>query len=58
MKEKCCANTVSVNYEAEYLRQREIIMELSDENKRLKDMIIGMCESLYAKGGRRNDYRA
>ena len=50
--------TVGLNYEAEYLRQREIIMELSDENKRLKDTIIGMCESLYAKGGTRNDYRA
>ncbi len=51
MKECVNAGTISVNYEAEYWRQREKLMELTDENKRLRDTIIGMCKSLYEKGG-------
>ena len=41
-----------LNYEAEYYRQEEMLKKLICENQRLKDTIIGMCESLYGKGGR------
>ena len=45
------AGTVSVDYEAEWHRQREAIMKLESENKRLRDTIVGMCKALYEKGG-------
>lgn len=44
-------DTISVNYEAEWHRQREMIMKLESENKSLRDTIIGMCKALYEKGG-------
>ena len=43
--------TISLNYEAEWHRQRKKIMELENENKRLRDTIIGMCKALYEKEG-------
>ena len=43
--------TIKENYEAGWHRQKEIIMELENENKRLRDTIIGMCKSLYEKEG-------
>ncbi len=48
-----CKNigTISVDYETEWFRQREEIMKLTSENKRLRDTIIGMCKSLYEKEG-------
>lgn len=49
--DKTCGGTISVDYESEWLRQRETIMKLESENKRLRDTIIGMCKALYEKGG-------
>lgn len=46
-----CRGTVSVDYEAEWHRQIEMIIKLQDENEKLKATIIGMCESLFVKGG-------
>ena len=46
-----CGCTISVDYKAEWYRQRETIMKLESENKRLRDTIIGMCKALYEKGG-------
>ena len=48
---KAFGGTISVNYEAEWHRQREMIMKLESENKRLRDTIVGMCKALYEKGG-------
>ena len=42
---------VSIDYEAEWNRQRVEIMKLKDENKKLRNTIVGMCKTLYAKGG-------
>lgn len=42
---------VSPDYEAEWNRQRVEIMKLKDENKKLRNTIVGMCKALYAKEG-------
>lgn len=51
MDENKCVSIAGMDYVGGYHRQEEIIKELQSENKRLRDTIIGMCESLYGKGG-------
>ena len=40
-----------VDYEADWLRHRDEIKRLTDENEQLKNTIIGMCMELFKKGG-------
>lgn len=44
-------NLSTIDYEAEYYRQVEIIKALTNENEHLRYTIIGMCKSLFAKVG-------
>lgn len=46
-----CVCETRPNYESEYYRQEELIKKLYSENKALKDTIIGMCQTLFTKGG-------
>ncbi len=38
------------DYKSEYYRQEELIRNLMDENRELKDTIIGICKLLFCKG--------
>ena len=49
--DNCCVCESRPNYESEYYRQQELIKELYSENKELRDTIIGMCKTLFLKGG-------
>ena len=46
-----CVCEEKQNYESEYYRQERLIKKLYSENKALKDTIIGMCQTLFTKGG-------
>ena len=39
--------TIHTDYEAEWNRQRVRLIELEEENNRLRNTIIGMCKSLF-----------
>ena len=43
------AGTISINYEAEYNRQRVRLIELEEENEKLRTTIIRMCKSLFGE---------
>jgi hypothetical protein len=49
-KTECC-ETVSPDYQSEYYRQQELIKKLYSENQELRDTIMGMCKTLFMKGG-------
>lgn len=46
-----CVEEARPNYESEYYRQQVLIKKLYSENKELRDTIIGMCKTLFVKGG-------
>ena len=41
------AGTISIDYEAEWNRQRVRLIELEKENNALRETIIGMCKYLF-----------
>lgn len=41
--------TIRTDYEAAWNRQRVRLIELEEENNRLRNTIIGMCKSLFSE---------
>lgn len=41
--------TIRTDYEAEWSKQRVKLIELEEENDRLRNTIIGMCKSLFSE---------
>lgn len=39
------------NYESEYYKHIELIKKLEDENTKLRETIIGMCNALFLERG-------